>query len=255
MPGYRFQYQVPPTSAALSINRMLCTPSSRNRAPVSSPPKPAPMIATSTSSDSGSRVKCGSAPRIVGKSSKRPSDFDVLRTPSATQSPVPFKGIFLPQSIYVECHAASSTRHQLRSSRNLEPVPMIWQGSGVLICIHVASSRPVPLGGSRRRAVRLTGGVRHRACLSSSAGATGTTIPVPPAISALPLPVLPMPAGLPPFPYPAGVPTVELPSDIPAVQLPAAIPDIQVPADVPAVQLPADIPPIQLPADIPSGLL
>ncbi len=49
-------------------------------------------------------------PRIVGKSSKLACDFDVLRDPIGTQSPVPLKGIFLPQRIYVECHAASSTR-------------------------------------------------------------------------------------------------------------------------------------------------
>ena len=53
--GYRFQYQVPPTSAALSISRMLSTPSSRNRAPVSNPPNPAPTNATSTSSMTGER--------------------------------------------------------------------------------------------------------------------------------------------------------------------------------------------------------
>jgi hypothetical protein len=55
------------------------------------------------------------APRIVGKSSKWTCDFDVLRYPIRTQPPVPFKGIFLPQCSYVECHAASSTRLQLRS--------------------------------------------------------------------------------------------------------------------------------------------
>jgi hypothetical protein len=81
------------------------------------------------------------------------------------------------------------------------------------------------------------------------------TIPVPSGISALRLPVLPMPVGLPPFPYPADVPIVELPSDIPAVQLPSAIPRVELPADVPAVQLPAEVPPIQLPAPIPPGLL
>ena len=56
-PGYRFQYQVPPTSPPCSISRILPNPASRIRAPASSPPKPAPMIATSTSSVSGSRVK------------------------------------------------------------------------------------------------------------------------------------------------------------------------------------------------------
>jgi hypothetical protein len=55
-------------------------------------------------------------PRIGGKSSKLACDFDVLRDPIGTQSPVPLTGVFLPQRIYVECHAASSTRLQLRSS-------------------------------------------------------------------------------------------------------------------------------------------
>ena len=104
MPGYRFQYQVPPTSAALSISRMLCTPSSRSRAPVRSPPNPAPMIATSTSSDNGSRVNSGSLQGSFAKSSKRTGDLDVLRDAVGAQSPVPFNGVFLPQSIYVECH-------------------------------------------------------------------------------------------------------------------------------------------------------
>jgi hypothetical protein len=66
----------------------------------------------------GQRVarKMRITPRIVGKSSKLACDFDVLRNAVRTYSPVPFKGIFLPQRIYVECHAASSTRLQLRSS-------------------------------------------------------------------------------------------------------------------------------------------
>ena len=71
MPGYRFQYQVPPTSAALSISRMLCTPSSRSRAPVRRPPNPAPMIATSTSSVNGSRVNSLVTPGIVREVSKQ----------------------------------------------------------------------------------------------------------------------------------------------------------------------------------------
>ena len=55
-PGYWFQYQVPPNSAPVSIIRMLSTPNWRSRAPAKSPLNPVPMMTTSTSSVSGSRV-------------------------------------------------------------------------------------------------------------------------------------------------------------------------------------------------------
>ena len=113
MPGYRFQYQVPPTSAALSISRMLSTPSSRSRAPVEQSPE--------TGADDrninlvGQRLasEIRVAPGVFGKAGKRALDFDVLRNAVGAQSPVPFKGIFLPQRIYVECHVGASTRLQL----------------------------------------------------------------------------------------------------------------------------------------------
>src|SRR6185312_8613268 len=57
MPGYRFQYQVPPTSAPRSTMRMLSTPRSRSRAAVSSAEKPPPMNSTSTSSAIGARAR------------------------------------------------------------------------------------------------------------------------------------------------------------------------------------------------------
>ncbi len=60
-PGYRFQYQVPPTSPAFSMIRIDPTPAWRSRAPASRPPKPPPMTTASTSSVSGARVKSGSA--------------------------------------------------------------------------------------------------------------------------------------------------------------------------------------------------
>lgn len=55
IPGYRFQYQVPPTSPASSIIRTEANPASRRRAPVSRPPNPAPTTSTSTRSVSGAR--------------------------------------------------------------------------------------------------------------------------------------------------------------------------------------------------------
>src|SRR6266700_2549522 len=47
-PGYRFQYQVPPTSPA-SSNAMAENPSSRSRYSMYRPENPAPTTATSTS--------------------------------------------------------------------------------------------------------------------------------------------------------------------------------------------------------------
>ena len=61
MPGYRFQYQVPPKSPPSSRTRIESTPAWRSRAPASSPPNPPPTIAASTRSSSGSRVNSGSA--------------------------------------------------------------------------------------------------------------------------------------------------------------------------------------------------
>ena len=54
-PGYLFQYQTPPTSPALSINRTFVTPACFSRAPVTNPAKPAPTMRTSTSSFTDSR--------------------------------------------------------------------------------------------------------------------------------------------------------------------------------------------------------
>ena len=54
------------------------------------------------------------APGIVGESRKRPGDFDVLRDAVRAQASIPFKGVFLPQSVYVECHlGGASTLRQL----------------------------------------------------------------------------------------------------------------------------------------------
>ena len=47
------------------------------------------------------------APGILGESSKRTGDLDVLRDAVRAQSPVPLKGIFPPQCIYVECHVGN----------------------------------------------------------------------------------------------------------------------------------------------------
>ena len=58
-PGYRFQYQVPPTSPPLSMIRTRPTPASTSLAAVSRPAKPAPITATVTSSVTGSRASSG----------------------------------------------------------------------------------------------------------------------------------------------------------------------------------------------------
>ncbi|CAM5557326.1 hypothetical protein SHIRM173S_06265 [Streptomyces hirsutus] len=55
MPGYRFQYQVPPKSPPVSTTRTDSTPRWRIRAPARMPPNPPPTTATSTVSCSGSR--------------------------------------------------------------------------------------------------------------------------------------------------------------------------------------------------------
>ena len=58
-PGYRFQYQVPPIPPALSISTIRRRPASRSFAPMTTPDIPAPMMATSTSSVTGSRSTNG----------------------------------------------------------------------------------------------------------------------------------------------------------------------------------------------------
>ena len=60
-PGYRFQYQVPPKSAAFSMIRKLVMPRRTRPMPASIPAKPPPRTTTSTVSVIGSRVKSGSA--------------------------------------------------------------------------------------------------------------------------------------------------------------------------------------------------
>src|SRR5258708_2720103 len=56
MPGYRFQYHVPPKSAPFSMIRKLATPARRSSTAVSSPAMPPPTIRTSTDSVDGSRL-------------------------------------------------------------------------------------------------------------------------------------------------------------------------------------------------------
>src|SRR3954469_23047680 len=53
------------------------------------------------------------APGIIPEFSKSARDLDILRDAVRAQSPIPFKGVFLPQSIYIECHAVPSARVQL----------------------------------------------------------------------------------------------------------------------------------------------
>ena len=57
IPGYRFQYHVPPKSAPFSMIRMSSTPAWRRRPAAMSPENPPPTMATSTKSVSGARVK------------------------------------------------------------------------------------------------------------------------------------------------------------------------------------------------------
>ena len=79
IPGYRFQYQVPPTSAALSISRML---------PHTEFPEPGPGEqsaepgADDRDVDLVGQWAAGEsriAPGVLGESSKWAGDLDVLR--------------------------------------------------------------------------------------------------------------------------------------------------------------------------------
>jgi hypothetical protein len=56
------------------------------------------------------------APRVVGKTSKRTSDLEILRNTVGPQSPVPLKGVFLPQSVHVECHVGASSECRFLAS-------------------------------------------------------------------------------------------------------------------------------------------
>ena len=83
------------------------TPSSRSRAPVSRPPKPAPMIATSTSSVSGSPGERRAGPRVLGEPGELPGDLDVLRDPVRTQPALALLRVAGAQRVGVErqgCH-------------------------------------------------------------------------------------------------------------------------------------------------------
>ena len=60
MPGYRFQYQVPPTSPPFSQKRTSSNPAACSLCHSSSPAKPAPTTAMSHSSVSASRAIGGS---------------------------------------------------------------------------------------------------------------------------------------------------------------------------------------------------
>ena len=55
MPGYRFQYHVPPTSPPFSQNRTSVNPASRSLYQSSRPANPAPTTTISQSSVSASR--------------------------------------------------------------------------------------------------------------------------------------------------------------------------------------------------------
>src|SRR3989344_5933766 len=79
-PGYRFQYQVPPKSPALSMILKLSMPASRSLPAQSRPPNPPPMTSTSSSSTMGSRVKSGSksGPSMRGVSTTTESSMTII---------------------------------------------------------------------------------------------------------------------------------------------------------------------------------
>src|SRR5713101_657676 len=156
-PGYRFQYQVPPKSPAFSITRMRSMPASRSLAAVIRPPRPPPMITTSTSSRSGSRTKPGA---MYGSSTYR------------EKSPLTSWYCSLPSSLI---RLSRSTRYFSRSSSGSKPrpseaVPTLETSAllGValigLLLLRSAGTAEIQLvsGVGRNERPARSGGERHR---------------------------------------------------------------------------------------------
>src|ERR1700743_1527143 len=103
-PGYRFQYQVPPTSSA-SSNTTVAKPALRNRCRRYSPANPAPTTATSTCCVVPLAASEERAATITsGMPSSRASDFAVgyCRAPSLSSG---------------QSHSAAATRHGVTFGR------------------------------------------------------------------------------------------------------------------------------------------